>query len=58
MLSRHRAATSQKPLDSLGWANLILMSVFKAEDVWHQSLSPARGFAGCARPGAAARGDG
>jgi hypothetical protein len=39
-------------------AFLILMSVFKGEDVRLQSLLPARGSVGCARPGAAARGDG
>jgi hypothetical protein len=37
---------------------VILMSVFKGEDMRLQALLPARGFAGCARLGAAARGDG
>jgi hypothetical protein len=37
---------------------VILMSVFKAEGVRLQSLFPAPSQADCARPGAAARGDG
>ena len=39
-------------------ACLILMSVFEAKDVRFRSLLPARGPTGCARQGAAARGDG